>query len=112
MADVVDPAGAIARTPRWREAALGCVVIVLAAAAFEYAMGRVPMCKCGYIKFWHGVVFSAENSQHITDWYTFSHIIHGIGFYAVLWLVARRMSLPLRFVVAVLLEAAWEGLEN
>jgi len=112
MADVVDPAGAIARTPRWREAALGCVVIVIAAAALEYAMGRVPMCTCGYVKFWHGVVFSAENSQHITDWYTFSHIIHGIGFYAVLWLVARRLSVPGRFVIAVLLEAAWEGLEN
>jgi hypothetical protein len=112
MADVVDPAGAIARTPRWREAALGCVVIVIAAGALEYAMGRVPICTCGYIKFWHGVVFSAENSQHLSDWYTFSHIIHGIGFYAVLWVVARRVSLPVRFVIAVLLEAAWEGLEN
>ena len=112
MADVVDPSGAIAGRRRWRSAAVGCVVIVIAAAALEYAMGRVPICKCGYVKFWHGVVFSAENSQHITDWYTFSHIIHGIGFYAVLWLVARRVSLPLRFVVAVLLEAAWEGLEN
>jgi len=112
MADVVDPSGAIAGRRRWRGAAVGCVVIVIAAAALEYAMGRVPICKCGYVKFWHGVVFSAENSQHVTDWYTFSHIIHGIGFYAVLWLVARRVSLPLRFVVAVLLEAAWEGLEN
>lgn len=98
-----------------REASRYIVVafaIVCAAAAIEYAMGRVPWCRCGYIKLWHGVVNSSENSQHITDWYTPSHVIHGVLFYFLLWLVARRLPPGMRFVLAVLLEATWEVIEN
>jgi len=93
-------------------ATLIVIAIVASAAVIEYAMGRVPICRCGYIKLWHGVVQSSENSQHITDWYTFSHVIHGMAFYGLLWLAARRAPLRWRFVGAVLLEAAWEVLEN
>jgi hypothetical protein len=95
-------------------AAVGAVMAVTGLVLL--AMGRVPICRCGYVSLWHGQVNSAGNSQHVTDWYTFSHVIHGFLFYALLWLVGRwrgaALPIGLRLVAAVLLEASWEVLEN
>ncbi len=81
-------------------------------AAVLFLMGREPICTCGTIKLWHGETISSENSQHLSDWYSPSHLLHGLVFYAFFWLILRRSSLGLRLTLSTLIEIAWEIAEN
>ena len=94
------------------------LALVALAVAILFAMDRPPICTCGEVKLWHGVVESNGNSQHLTDWYSPSHFTHGLIMYFFAWLLWRKWKLldgkPARWAlpIAVLVEAAWEVSEN
>jgi Protein of unknown function (DUF2585) len=81
-------------------------------AIIERINGRIYICKCGYVKIWEGAVNSSGNSQHIADWYSLSHIIHGFLFYGLTYLLRRSWSMTVRLAMATLIECGWEVMEN
>lgn len=87
-------------------------LIIIGAAAIEWLLGRPPICTCGRVKLWTGIVHGPENSQMVADWYSLSHVVHGLLFYGMLWLVARGWPVGWRLVAATLIEATWEVVEN
>lgn len=101
-----------------KRAWIAALVVFVVAVAILFAMDRPPLCTCGTIKLWHGVVQSSENSQHITDWYAPSHFTHGLLMAGAAWLLWRKWHLfggkPAAYAlpIAVIVEAAWEIAEN
>lgn len=91
---------------------IACVGVVAFQVLLEYWMGRTPICTCGYVKLFEPVVNSPGNSQHLADWYTPSHIIHGFIFYGIAHLLFRGKPLAARLLFAILIESGWELLEN
>lgn len=80
------------------------------------AMGRPWICTCGFAALWHGDPNGPQTSQHLTDWYTFTHVVHGALFYAAAWTFGRLRGRPVALGTALLfalaLECAWELTEN
>ena len=94
-------------------ALLVSLAILVVAEAIVFAMGHPLFCTCGTIKFWYGVKNGPEQSQQITDWYSYSHILHGIIFYWLLSAIFKgRLSVAARLVIATLIEGGWEMFEN
>lgn len=103
---------AIKNRPLWHFLLIAGGVIALTAIVL-LVMGREPISRSGYVLLWNGQLHSSENSQHISDWYTPSHIIHGFAFFALFRLISRRrLSIGQCLVAAVILEASWELFEN
>lgn len=109
MMDTTSHAGGNSTTRFWLAVTF---VIILVQVASQYLMGRLWICECGYVKLFEAGVNTPGNSQHLFDWYTPSHIIHGFLFYGLGWLVLRRKPLTAKLALAALIEAGWEILEN
>lgn len=100
------------REGRWGRDVAIVVAIVAVQALVLHLMGRVPICECGTIDLWYGNTDGPGNSQHLSDWYTPSHVLHGFLFYALLaWLIPKT-PLATRLAIAIGIEAAWEIAEN
>jgi hypothetical protein len=111
--DKTEVDGPIPSAPIMFRISIACAVFLIALQGSAlFLMGQPLICECGFVKVWEGVVLSSGNSQHISDWYTFSHIIHGFLFYLVLWYFFPNMPAGKRFAYAVAIEAGWEVFEN
>jgi hypothetical protein len=97
---------------------IAAIFALLLFALTLFLMGQPLICECGYVKWWHGDIFSAENSQQISDWYTFSHVIHGFAFYFIFWFLGKRVTrgrgwpLGVLFLLSLAAEIGWEIFEN
>ena len=107
---VIQATARFLREYRW--VLLGACGVLVGQAVIEWAVGRLPLGPDGKFGWWDGDIWSSENSQRVADAYSFSHIIHGMLFYGLLWWVARRLPVKARFLIAVALEVGWELLEN
>lgn len=92
--------------------AAAVVGLVALQALVLWVMGQPMIAASGVVKLWEGVVQGSGNSQHLSDWYTFSHFIHGLIFYWLLGKFFPKLPMPMRFLLAVGIEVGWELLEN
>ena len=105
---------AISFVSQWRKLWpwLVIVAVVLITAVLLHVQGRLWMCACGRIDLWAGNIHSADNSQHLLDPYSFTHVLHGLVFYGVLAWAFPRRAVAWRLALAISLEALWEIVEN
>jgi hypothetical protein len=74
--------------------------------------GRIWWCACRTPTPFSTNINSSHNSQHLFDPYSFSHLLHGIIFYWCLRILAPRLSVGWKVLIALTVEAGWEILEN
>jgi hypothetical protein len=89
---------------------LTLIAVLLLTVAILWAMGRPPICTCGAVTLWGRE--GPTQSQMLADWYSPSHIVHGFLFYVLLHWIWPKAPFERRFLVALMIEATWEIIEN
>src|ERR1700712_784055 len=100
---------------RWIEqyGTYGAAALLLAIQiAVLHALGQPFLAASGHFMLWVNDPFSKDMSQQIADWYSFSHLIHGMIFFGLLYLIAPRLPLGARLLIAMGVEIGWEIAEN
>jgi hypothetical protein len=107
---------ALRRSPRVRRSRVAdagiAVAIVALTVALELAMGRTATYRHGPVRVWAGDINSDQNSQQISDPYTFTHVVHGVAFYGLTRMALGPEAVLLRGVISIAVESAWETYEN
>jgi uncharacterized protein DUF2585 len=106
--DITYSAGRMKRGLPW----FAILVVLLGTALVLRSQGRLWWCSCDYLLIWSGDPWSSDNSQHLLDPYSFTHVLHGFLLCGLLSLIAPRLSALWRLWLAVTIEAVWELIEN
>jgi hypothetical protein len=101
----------LAGMPVWAYAA-GAAALVGLQVAILHGFGQPLVAASGHVLLWVGDPRSADTSQQLADWYSFSHIIHGFIFFGLLRLLVPQLPLAARLLIAMGIEIGWEITEN
>src|SRR5258706_3885499 len=101
----------LAQLPLWSIAA-GAALLVALQVAVLHGLGQPLIAASGHILLWVGDPLSPDTSQQLSDWYSFSHFIHGFIFFGLLRWITPRLPLGARLLIAMAIEIAWESVEN
>lgn len=77
-----------------------------------WAWGQPLISTSGQVRLWVNSVWSNENSQQIADWYTLSHVIHGLLIAVAGRLLGRWLPFALAYAIAIATGVAWEIVEH
>ncbi len=97
---------------RWVLLSIATALVLLVLIVLLRAEGRRFLCACGQLAVWVGDWCSSNTSQQLLDPYSFTHVLHGFLFFWLIALLFRRMPRGWQFLLAMLLESAWEVFEN
>ncbi len=109
-----DPVHKKTEQPLWRALLpwLAIVALLVITAFLLHSQGRFWICTCGTVLPWAGNIWSADNSQHLLDPYSLTHVLHGfVFFWLIAWLLPR-LPFAWQLWLALLIEATWEVAEN